>query len=191
MYRIVLVLLAVFGVCHGQVAAAAENDDLWELLRTEKNLVILMRNAHLDRDSGDPLVWDQTGNCHNETLLSEQGRKYAVNLGELFRKNAVNPIVISSPMCRCKQTAGLAFGEDLVSHPVLREIASADAMRHHAFLQHSARLLAENRSARPIVFISHRPNIAALTFEQISVTELLLGSVGDDGEIEIIGKFEF
>lgn len=191
MYRILLIVLAVVAVGHGNLSAEAQNDDFWELLGTAENVVILMRNSHLDRQSGDPLAWDETGNCHGETLLSERGKRFAINLGKLFKQNAIDPVVISSPMCRCKQTATLAFGENFVSHPVLREIASADAARHDAFLHKSAELLLENRSARPIVFISHRPNIEALTFEQITVTELLVGSVDDDGEIEVIGIFEF
>ena len=59
-------------------------------------------------------------------MLMEEGRAFARRLGEEFRKRQITPVVISSPMCRTRDTATLAFGS-AVTDPDLREIASAQA----------------------------------------------------------------
>jgi hypothetical protein len=38
------------------------------------------------------------------------------------------------------------------------------------------------------VFVNHRPNIDAMTMELIQIGELLVGSITEDGEIEVRGK---
>ena len=44
------------------------------------------------------------------------------------------------------------------------------------------------RGSAPIVFVNHRPNIDALTMELIEIGELLIGTVTEDGEVELVGK---
>lgn len=36
--------------------------------------------------------------------------------------------------------------------------------------------------------MNHRPNIDAMTMELIKIGELLVGSITEDGEIEVLGK---
>ena len=122
--------------------------------------------------------------------MSKEGKEHALRIGKMFADQGIKPIVISSPMCRCIETATLAFGDQFTTDPLLREIASADASRYDAFLEKTKTLLLAHRGPSPIVFVSHRPNIEALTFELISVTELLLGRIDDDGEIEVSDKYE-
>jgi hypothetical protein len=90
-------------------------------------------------------------------------------------------------MCRCRDTATIAFGEALVD-PDLREVANADTARLRAFDQKATRLLLEHRGRIPIVFVSHRPNIEILTLELIDEGELVVGKVSDSGEVEVLGK---
>ena len=177
-YLVAVVLLAVSFHAHASEA-------LWKRLQTEPNLVVLMRHAHTG--SGNPLTWDSTGQCKDERMLTEQGRTLARRLGEEFKKRKIAPVVISSPMCRTRETATLAFGS-AVTDPDLREIASAEAGQKKAFRDKATQLLLKHRGAKPVVFVSHRPNIDALAFEVIAIGDLLVGRIGDDGEVEVLGR---
>jgi len=162
------------------------DDQLWERLKTEPNLVVLMRHTH--STGGHPLTWDETGNCKGERVLSNKGQEQARRIGEAFALRGIQPTVISSPMCRCRETAQLAFVGQPITDPDLRETASADAERTNAFEKKSKSLIASRRGAVPVVFISHRPNIDQLTMELIGEGELLVGRTNENGEIDVLGK---
>ena len=54
--------------------------------------------------------------CSTQRNLSEEGRAHARRIGEEFRRRRI-PVerVLSSPWCRCLETARLAFGKAKVS----------------------------------------------------------------------------
>ena len=119
--RIVLAKLATLVLfCFAYTGAQGE-ELMWATVKSQSNTVVLMRNAHLDRSNGNPVHWDESGNCSGEVLLSGEGEDHAARIGKAFRDQGVEPIVISSPMCRCVQTARLAFGNDFITDPLLRE----------------------------------------------------------------------
>ena len=167
-------------------SVAWADDHLWERLKTEPNLVVLMRHTH--STGGHPLTWDETGNCRGERVLSNKGEVQASKIGEAFALRGIQPVVISSPMCRCRETAQLAFVGQPITDPDLRETASADAERTNAFENKAKSLIASRRGAVPVVFISHRPNIDLLTMELIDEGELLVGRANEKGEIDVLGK---
>jgi phosphohistidine phosphatase SixA len=164
------------------------NDTLWEKLRTEANLVVLMR--HTQRAGGDPLTWDESGNCKGESMLTAEGKAHARKIGEAFAKHGIKPTVISSPMCRCRETARIAFGDAFATDAALREIASADPERAHAFERKAQSLIDNRRGSSPVVFVSHRPNIELLSLEVIAEGELLVGRTNVKGELDVLGKIE-
>ena len=164
---------------------AHANELLWTRIKAEPNIVILTR--HMESGGGKPLVWDESGGCRGEARLTSAGRSDARQLGELFSAQAIKPFVISSPMCRCVETATIAFGEALTD-PDLREIADADTERVRAFDRKARSLLLRQRGRTPIVFVSHRPNIELLTLELVEEGELVIGKITDSGEIEVLGK---
>ena len=84
---------------------------------------------HTQPAGGNPLAWDASGNCKGESMLTAEGKAHARKIGEEFAKHGIKPTVISSPMCRCRDTARIAFGEEGVTDAALREIASADPER--------------------------------------------------------------
>src|ERR1700716_1718040 len=124
--RIVVLLLLNLLAQH-----VSANDLLWQELRTEADLVVLMR--HTQPAGGNPLTWDESGSCKGESMLTVEGKAHARKIGEAFAKHGIKPSVISSPMCRCRDTARIAFGEALVTDAALREIATADRERTSAF----------------------------------------------------------
>jgi phosphohistidine phosphatase SixA len=162
------------------------DDQLWERLKTEPNLIVLMR--HANARGGNPLTWDESGNCEGESTLTGKGEELAHKIGDAFAAHNIKPTVISSPMCRCLETAEIAFGTKPITDPELRETASADEERQHKFETISRTLITSKRGSVPVVFISHRPNIDMLTMELIKEGDLLVGQISDSGEIEIQGK---
>jgi phosphohistidine phosphatase SixA len=135
------------------------------------------------------LVWDATGNCNEESTLTDKGKQQAKKIGEAFTANSLNPIVISSPMCRCKQTADIAFG-NAITAPELIQAASGNLEKQERFQAKAIELMEKHKGQRPIVFINHRPNIDSLTMEMLTLGELLVGSILEDGEIEVLGKIK-
>ena len=164
------------------------NELLWQKLKTEADLVVLMR--HTQPAGGNPLTWDESGSCKGESMLTVEGKAHARKIGEAFAKHGIKPSVISSPMCRCRDTARIAFGEALVTDAALREIATADGERTSAFERKAQSLIASHRGSSPVVFVSHRPNIDLLSLELIGEGELLVARANKNGELTVLGKIQ-
>jgi broad specificity phosphatase PhoE len=178
--------LAIFLLLEVLAMQAAANEALWEKLKGEPNLVVLMRHTH--PAGGHPLAWDASGNCKGESMLTAEGKAHARKIGEEFARHGIKPTVISSPMCRCRETARLAFGEEALTDAALREIASADPERTNAFERKAQALLGSYRASSPVVFVSHRPNIDLLSLELIGEGELLVARANGKGELDVLGK---
>jgi phosphohistidine phosphatase SixA len=90
-------------------AAAQADEALWTLLRGGGQ-VLFIRHASTTPGVGDPEGF-RLDDCATQRNLSEEGRAEARRLGELLRRHGV-PVerVVSSPWCRCIETAELAFG---------------------------------------------------------------------------------
>ena len=172
------------------VALTAVADNLlWDRLLRDPNMVVLMRNTESsgNKDGANMLVWDASGNCAGESTLTEKGMAHAKRIGDAFAKYDIKPLVISSPMCRCRETSRVAFGE-YMADPDLRQTASGDVQGQEEFQDKARALLGKYRGNTPIVFVNHRPNIDSLTMELINIGDLLIGSVTETGEIEVLGK---
>lgn len=72
--------------------------------------VFYIRHAATDHSKKDSVYVD-LGDCDTQRPLSAKGREQAADIGEALKKLAI-PVgeVLSSPFCRCKETALLAFG---------------------------------------------------------------------------------
>ena len=176
-------------LCLALLASSAVADELlWQRLTRESNMVVLMRNSESggNRDGAGMLVWDASGSCEGESTLTVEGKAHARAIGSSFAKRGIRPKVISSPMCRCTQTAKLAFGRYLTD-PDLRQRPASDSAGLAAFQARARELLKQHRGEVPIVFVNHRPNIDVLTMELLDIGELLVGVISDDGEVEISG----
>jgi len=178
--------ITIFVLLSAVILPASADDTLWKKLETETDLVVLMR--HTQPAGGNPLIWDETGNCKGEPMLTADGKAHAKRMGEAFAAHGIKPTVISSPMCRCRDTAQIAFGEIFATDENLREIASADSERMKIFERKAQSLIGNHRGSVPVVFVSHRPNIDLLTMELIDSGELLVGRANAKGEIDVLGK---
>jgi len=88
---------------------AATESALLDLLRAGGQ-VVFIRHATTVPGVGDPERF-RMEDCATQRNLSEEGREQARRLGEFLREGRI-PIerVVSSPWCRCLDTAMLAFG---------------------------------------------------------------------------------
>ncbi len=81
----------------GAVVYPAWADDmLWKKLESEPDLVVLMR--HTQPAGGNPLTWDESGNCKGESMLTASGEAHAKRIGAAFAAHGVKPRIISSPI---------------------------------------------------------------------------------------------
>ena len=170
-------------------ATAIADETLWEKLSNDPNMVVLVRNSEStgNRDGANMLVWDASGKCKGESILTEEGKAQAKSIGVAFERYGIKPRVISSPMCRCTETAAIAFGEYLTD-PDLRQRPLEDVDGAEVFQAKTGSILSRYRGKTPVVFVNHRPNIDSLTMELINVGELLVGTITEAGEVDVIGK---
>jgi len=96
------------GVLTAPTAAGAD-EEVWALLKGGGQ-VILIRHAITTPGVGDPPSM-RVDDCSTQRNLTDEGRRDARRLGERFRAHGlVVDRVLSSPWCRCLETARLAFG---------------------------------------------------------------------------------
>lgn len=104
-----LALLLVVAAALPGAASAVSTDELWALLRGGRQIVLL-RHGTTTPGVGDPPGF-RLEDCETQRNLVEAGREESRRVGAAFRAQRV-PVgrVLSSPWCRCLETARLAFG---------------------------------------------------------------------------------
>ena len=99
------------------LTVTAEKSTVEDLVKQLQSggLVIFLRHSTTDRSQVDQ-DRNNLGNCLSQRNLSVTGREQARSIGEAIRKHNI-PVgaVITSPYCRCRDTAELAFGTSRVT----------------------------------------------------------------------------
>jgi broad specificity phosphatase PhoE len=110
MRRMRRLLASLFLACLAGAAPAAESQaELLALLKSGGQAV-LMRHTATPPGVGDPPGMS-LDDCATQRNLTDQGRADARAIGERLRKAGIAfDHVEASPLCRCKETARLAFG---------------------------------------------------------------------------------
>ncbi len=104
------------------------NEQLWSTLKGG-GLVVLMRHAITTPGVGDPPGM-KVDDCSTQRNLTEEGRRHAKLIGEAWRAHGIQVgKVMSSPMCRCLETARLAFGRVDEFPPVTNARTESDMPR--------------------------------------------------------------
>jgi broad specificity phosphatase PhoE len=169
-------------------AWAGEDAKLWAKLRQGGN-VILVRHASTEGGLGDPPGF-RVDDCTTQRNLSDAGREEARRIGERLRAERV-PVshVYTSPWCRCRETASLAFGRaqewaalssvfDMPEHD--REYTERVKKRIGTY---SSRDMKGN-----VVMVTHNVNIASLTKLSVAPGEIVV--VRPDGccGLRVLGR---
>ena len=164
--------------------AARANEDLWALLK-DGGLVVLMRHTVTTPGVGDPPGM-KVDDCTTQRNLTEEGRQHARLIGEAWRAHGLQPDrVMSSPMCRCLETARLAFGRVDESHAVTNARLEPDAARQVRELR---ALASTKHRGATLVMVSHGTTIAAVTGITPEPGEMLIVNPQGDGKFELRGR---
>jgi len=155
-------------------AAKAANEHIWSRLR-RGGLVLLMRHAATEPGLGDPPGF-RLGDCATQRNLSDAGRADAQRIGERLRRERV-PIarVYTSPWCRCRETAMLAFGSAEDWEP----LSSVFDFPHREadFTERVKKRIGGYSTRAPggnVAMVTHNVNIAALTKLSIEAGEIVV-----------------
>jgi broad specificity phosphatase PhoE len=178
----ILALLFAFAAFH-----AGANDELWDLLRGGGQ-VVLIRHTVTDPGFGDPQGF-RLADCSTQRNLTDAGRDHARRIGKAFRLHRV-PVarVLTSPWCRCVETASLAFGAAEIAQPLSNLFGRSEA-RQKAVEELTA-MVAEHRSAGNLVLVTHGSTILALTRIPVNTGEIMVLTPKGDGRFALAGRFE-
>ena len=155
-------------------AGADDDRASWERLR-KGGLVVLIRHAATEPGLGDPQGF-RLDDCKTQRNLSEGGREDARRIGTRFKAERI-PIaqVLTSPWCRCRETAMLAFGRAEDWTPL-----SSFFDFPHNEPEYTERVkkriggLARRNLAGNVVMVTHNVNIAALSRHSVGTGEMVL-----------------
>lgn len=174
-----LVLLVAWA---GPVAQAEES--VWQVLRTPGAVVVLRHSfAPGGFDPPDARLDD----CATQRNLDENGRAQARRIGEAFRQHGIAVgAVLSSPRCRCLDTARLAFGK-VEAWEVLQG-AMNDTERRGQQLVAMRQRIAAHREGPPLVLVTHGSVITDLTGRSIRMGEFVVLRRGADGSHAVSGE---
>jgi phosphohistidine phosphatase SixA len=174
-------VLALALVVAAWASPARAADDLWALLRDGRQ-VVLLRHGTTTPGVGDPPGF-RLDDCATQRNLTDAGREEARRIGAAFRAQRV-PVgrVLSSPWCRCLETARLAFGR-AEPWPALANLFGrqdrADAFRA---------AIAEPPSDGTLVLVSHGSTISAVTGVMPAMGEFLVVTPEGGGRFKVAGR---
>jgi len=174
----VLLLLATSSV------VGAADDAVWAALRTSGAVVVL-------RHSYAPGAFDppdaRLDDCSTQRNLDDNGRAQARRIGEAFgRQGIAVGAVLSSPRCRCLDTARLAFGKVEPWDALQGSLSNAE--RRQAQLVEMRRRIAAYRDGPPLVLVTHGSVVTDLTGRDIRMGELVVLRREADGTHAVAGQ---
>jgi broad specificity phosphatase PhoE len=185
--RRAIVLLVLAGIL-GLPAAAGATEAIWTLLKGGSQ-VVLIRHAITTPGVGDPPKF-RLDDCTTQRNLTEAGRADARRVGEAFRARGV-PVgrVLSSPWCRCLETARLAFGAAEVATPLSnlygRSEATVEQVRQLETLIGTWR---PEGAGGNLVLVSHGSTILALTGVSLDPGEMVVVTPRPGEKFKVAGR---
>lgn len=176
-------LLAVVALLSLPSPALAD-EILWSLLK-KGGQVVLMRHAVTTPGVGDPPHF-RLDDCSTQRNLTDDGRRDAQRVGAEFRaRGVVVERTLSSPWCRCVETANLAFGKAEIT------TALSNLFTHPQNRDRQVREMRELISVPPVgnrVFVSHGATISALTGVSLDTAEMLVVTPQGGGQFVVNGR---
>lgn len=145
--------------------------------------VLLMRHADAP-GIGDPAGY-VVSKCSTQRNLGDYGKKQAKAIGYWLNNQGIkNARVLSSPWCRCLDTASLLNIGPVKSEPALGSFFDDMSLEKKQTTELSA--LIKNELSRypktPIILVTHHVNIQGLTGKAVGVGDMVLVEVNKNGE---------
>lgn len=178
-------LLAVLALALAISTHAVGDEKLWSALKSGGQ-VVLIRHTITTPGAGDPPGF-RLEDCSTQRNLTDAGRRHARRIGEEFRSRGIAvERVLSSPWCRCLETARLAFGSAEPWEPLSSLFAdrTQQAEQTRAF-----RVLAgEKRAGGNTILVTHGANIVAFVGVSPAMAELVILTPHGDGTFAVAGR---
>lgn len=186
MRRLLRLLLTLPFVAGAPAFAQAADEALWALL-ARGGQVVLIRHALTTPGVGDPPGM-RLQDCATQRNLSGEGRADARRLGEALRARQV-PVtrVLSSPWCRCLETARLALGREPEVEAALGNLfgrREAEAGQVAAL----RRIVAQAPPQGNLFLVTHGSTTLALTGVSPATGEMVVLTPKGDGRFDVAGR---
>ena len=184
MHRMCFIIVAIlFGLCSAADAAGA--DEAWSALRAGGH-VALMRHADAPGGLGDPPGF-RLEDCATQRNLSAKGRVDAATIGARLKQEGIAfETILSSPWCRCIDTANLLNLGTVVSEATFGNVVVLRDQRES--LTAGARaLIAKWTGSGNLLVVTHGANILALTGISPASGEIVVVRGGSD-RAEPVGR---
>lgn len=181
----VALALAVFALS----ATARASEPLWALLKSGGQAVFI-RHAITTPGVGDPAGM-RLDDCASQRNLTDVGRAHARRVGDAFRaRGIVVDRLLTSPWCRCIETARLAWEPARLSAEVwtpLGNLFGRSERQAEQVREMRARASAW-RGAGNLVLVSHGSTIVALTGVSPDPAEMVIVTPQGDGRFAVAGR---
>ncbi len=164
------------------LSVAASEKALHEVLASPHHL-LMMRHADAPGYS-DPAGFD-LNNCASQRNLGANGKKQAAGIGAWLKTQGIPQAkVLSSPWCRCMETAKLLNVGDVQSENSLGSFFEnrADGKEQTLLLEKKIKQEISKPNRRPLILVTHQVNIQAYTGETVSSGQMVLVKVNANGQ---------
>ncbi|MGD9879242.1 histidine phosphatase family protein [Reyranella sp.] len=180
-----LALLAALFLIAGQSPTLAQAD-AWTSLR-QPGHVVFVRHAVTAGGFGDPPGY-RLDDCASQRNLTDAGRAQARRTGEAFMARGLTfDRVLSSPWCRCMETAKLLTGRDPEPMDALSNLVGRAEHREHQVMSLRAYLAGQGSASR-VLFSTHGILINALVGINPAEGEMVIVKAGVGGEPRVVGR---
>jgi phosphohistidine phosphatase SixA len=178
--------LALLTLVSASAPSAASEAAVWAALR-QGGHVALIRHADAPGVPGDPPGF-KLEDCATQRNLSEAGKLDAAKLGQRLRAAGVTiGRVVSSPWCRCTETAKLLHAGPVAAEPAFANAFSL-ADERQALRDGARRIIAAWQGPGTLVAVTHGANILAITGINPASAEMIVVRATPGGEIAIVGR---
>lgn len=164
--------------------AAGGDEAVWQALRTP-GVVVLLRHSTAPGTFDPPDA--RLDDCATQRNLDAKGRAQAQRIGEAFRQRGIAvDMVLSSPRCRCLDTARLAFGKVEAWEPL--HGAPKDSEDRNRQLADIRQRIEGHRTGPPLVLVTHGSVITGVTGRHLRMGEFLVLQPAADGRHAVAGQ---
>ena len=174
-----LAVAAAFAVM-AMTATASELADKLKL----PNHALLMRHA-LAPGIGDPAGYS-LADCSTQRNLDAQGRQQAMRTGQWLKRQGIQTaMVLTSPWCRCKDTANLlGYGQPEVE-PAIGSFfeASQEAADYTQRLQKRLAQLGPTKGDKALILVTHHVNILDYMGSHVGSGDMVLVQFDAHGKL--------
>ena len=167
-------------------SAALANEALWSLLQ-KGGQVVLIRHGLTTPGVGDPPAF-KPGDCATQRNLVDEGRREAERLGAALRARKI-PVarVLSSPWCRCIETARIAFGVEPALDDALSNLFDHSANRDRQVAAFR-RLVAGAPKQGNLFLVTHGSTTAAFTGINQGTAEMVVVTPEGGERFRVAGR---